>query len=76
MVLLLPILQEISEFFCVILESLKSIFSKIIVKNNIAMEEMKISDEEINTNAIGFEIPSICEEECCEEEKLKHKIGF
>lgn len=79
-VLFLPILQQISEVVYVMLESLKSIFTKFVAKNNFEIEQIG-SPEEINTNAIGFEIPSSCndyedDEEDCEEEKIKNKIGF
>lgn len=74
-VLILPILQELSELLCLILESAKSVFAKFVAKKNVEIEE--INAPEVNTNAIGFEIPSFVEEdEYEEEEKLKHKIGF
>ena len=74
-VLILPILQELSELLCLILESAKSVFAKFVAKKNVEIEE--INAPVVNTNAIGFEIPSFVEEdEYEEEEKLKHKIGF
>ena len=74
-VVFLPILQEISELICVMFESLKCIFTKFVAKKNLEIEELTT---EVNTNAIGFEIPSCTEEyyDDEEEDKCKHKIGF
>ena len=75
-VMFLPILQELSELICIILESAKSVFAKFVAKKNVEIEE--INAPEVNTNAIGFEIPSCVEDyyDDEEEDKLKHKIGF
>ncbi len=74
-VLILPLIQELSELMCLMLETLKSIFAKIVAKKNLEIEELNAP--EVNTNAIGFEIPSCIEEEYFEEEeKHKNKIGF
>lgn len=75
MILILPILQELSELICIMFESVKCVFAKFVAQKNLEIEE--INAPEVNTNAIGFEIPSIVEDyEDEEEDKLKHKIGF
>lgn len=79
-ILILPILQELSELICIMLESAKCVFAKFVAKKNIEIEELNAP--EVCTNAIGFEIPSCVEEMYDDEEeeedklKLKHKIGF
>ena len=84
-ILVLPLVENISELLCLIIENCKCYFAKNIAKMNKDIEEL--SNEDLySTNAIGFEIPSNIEEYLDDDEEEeenkckcknhKHKIGF
>lgn len=81
--LILPLVENISELLCLMIENAKCYFARNIAKVNKEIAELN-EEELYNTNAIGFEIPSCVEEyvddEDGEEEQeckcKNHKIGF
>ena len=78
----LPIIDEVVEIICSFLEILKGTSTKKVVKINKEIEDLQIQLEPlepINTNCIGFEIPSQDNyDEDWEEynKNKKNKIGF
>ena len=78
-VVAMPIMEQISEIICGSLEILKGKNAKKILKINKEIEDLQIQLEPINTNCIGFEIPSQDNyNEDWEEynKNKKNKIGF
>lgn len=74
---LLPIIESVVEWICLFIEKHKGNLTKDITIINREIEELN-GVEEYNTNAIGFEIPSVSEEyyDDEEEDRLKQKVGF
>ena len=78
-VVAMPIMEQIAEIICGSLEILKGKNTKKILKINKEIEDLQIQLEPINTNCIGFEIPSQDNyDEDWEEynKNKKNKIGF
>ena len=78
-VVAMPIMEQIAEIICGSLEILKGKNIKKILKINKEIEDLQIQLEPINTNCIGFEIPSQDNyDEDWEEynKNKKNKIGF
>ena len=78
-VVAMPIMEQIAEIICGSLEILKDKNIKKILKINKEIEDLQIQLEPINTNCIGFEIPSQDNyDEDWEEynKNKKNKIGF
>lgn len=78
-VVAMPIMEQIAEIICGSLEILKGKNAKKILKINKEIEDLQIQLEPINTNCIGFEIPSQDNyNEDWEEynKNKKNKIGF
>lgn len=76
---LIPILESITEVICSNLEILKGIATKKVLKINKEINDLQSELEPIDTNCIGFEIPSeeyYEDDEEWEDDKLKNKIGF
>lgn len=72
---LLPMIESAVECFILFIEDKKGKLSKSISKTNKEIEEL-VGVEEINTNVIGFEIPSYNEEYCDCDDRFKQKVGF
>ena len=78
-VVAMPIMEQIAEIICGSLEILKDKNIKKILKINKEIEDLQIQLEPINTNCIGFEVPSQDNyDEDWEEynKNKKNKIGF
>lgn len=74
-ILLIPIFESLSELICSSIEIPKGNFTLKVMDINKEIQEKQIDQEPINTNCVGFEIPSE-EYEYEEEDRLKNKIGF
>lgn len=74
-ILFIPIFESLSELICSLLEIPKGNFTIKVMDINKKIQEKQIDQEPINTNCVGFEIPSE-EYEYEEEDRLKNKIGF
>ena len=78
-VVAMPIMEQIAEIIYGSLEILKGKNAKKILKINKEIEDLQMQLEPINTNCIGFEIPSQDNyDEDWEEynKNKKNKIGF
>lgn len=75
-ILLLPILESITDIACGWLETLKAINTKKVLRLNKEIEDLQEELEPIQTQAIGFQVDSeeYCEEDDWEEED--RKVGF
>ena len=61
-VCLLPIIDSLTELVQVALEVPKGKLSKVVVKLNNEIQDIQFESEPIETNCIGFEIPSESDE--------------
>ena len=78
-ILAIPIIEQITEIVCGGLEVLKGKNTKKVMQINKEIEDLQMQLEPINTNCIGFEIPSQDNyDEDWEEynKNKKNKIGF
>ena len=79
-IVLIPILQSVSDVAVTLGTWITSIMNCKIVANNAKMESIQNEAEPISNHAIGFDIGSYddCYEEDCNDEELenKNKIGF
>lgn len=76
-IIAIPIMEEFTDIVCGYLEILKGKNTKKVLKINKEIEDLQMQLEPINTNCIGFKVPS--QEEYYEddwEEENKNKIGF